>query len=133
MLRTSVLFGEVECRSTTFSQDVLSGAATTFYVDCFRNHTSIRWLAEGLHLMVDSGISGLVLAAGENDSSRSAFAEALLAHVGRETDRLVLGYAKDGTPHNLALDMSWARTVLPTPPLDLNESLSREYPFGSTG
>jgi len=133
VLRTSVLFGEVESRSTTFSQDVLSGAATAFYVDCFRNHTSIRWLAGGLHLMVDSGISGLVLAAGENDSSRSAFAEALLNHVGRATDRLVQGYAPDGTPHNLALNVSWARTVLPSPPLSLNESLSAEYPPGSTG
>jgi dTDP-4-dehydrorhamnose reductase len=127
VLRTSVLFGSTTSERPTFSQDLLEGRIETVFVDSFRHHTSIDWLAATLTGIMDSGITGLVHAAGLHDQSRAAFAEALFEHIRRPEDIPASGYTTGKIPRNLALDMSRACAILPLKPLDLASSIAREY------
>ncbi len=130
VLRTSVLFGKTTSERPTFSQDLLEGRIDTVFVDGFRHHTSIDWLAETVPGIADSGFTGLVHAAGLHDQSRAAFAEALFVHLGKAADLPVPGYSSGRIPRNLALDMSLACAILPLKPLDLGSSIAREYAAG---
>lgn len=107
-VRTSVLCGETPSRRTTFSQDVLSGRVNRVYVDSWRNHTPIDWLAGLVPLLVDEGATGLVIASGRYARSRSAYAEALLRKRGMPMEHLVLDYAPDGIPLRLDLKGKWS-------------------------
>ena len=104
IIRTSVLYGDTPSEKTTFSQDLLSGKINTVYVDSWRNHTPIHWLAGILPGLVSTGESGLVIASGRYAQSRSAFAEALLERHGKSTDHLVHAYAPYGIPSKLYLN-----------------------------
>ena len=103
IVRTSVLCGETGSSRTTFSEDLLSGKINTVYVDSWRNHTPIHWLAGILREFVEKEHSGLVIASGKYSQSRSAYAEALLKSRGRSTDHLILEYAPPGVPSRLHL------------------------------
>ncbi len=103
IVRTSVLCGETSSDRTTFSQDVLSGRVSTVYVDSWRNHTPIHWLAGILPELASKEQSGLVIASGKYSMSRSAYAEALLKRRGKSTDHLILEYAPPGVPSRLHL------------------------------
>jgi dTDP-4-dehydrorhamnose reductase len=122
-----VLFGRTESARSTFSEDILDGKVKRAYVDSFRHHTSLGWLASVALEAAGSGLAGLFHAAGLHDQSRAAFAEALIAHTGFEGKAPVQGYSPAGVPRNLALDMTRACAMLPCRPLDLVESLSLEY------
>lgn len=102
-VRTSVLCGETPSRRTTFSRDVLSGRISRVYVNSWRNHTPIDWLAGLVPVLLDEGAAGLVIACGRYARSRSAYAEALLGKRGMPVDRLVLDYAPAGIPRRLDL------------------------------
>lgn len=102
-VRTSVLCGETPSRRTTFSQDVLTGRVNRVYVNSWRNHTPIDWLAGMVPVLVDEGATGLVIASGRYARSRSAYAEALLGKRGMPADHLLLDYAPAGTPPRLDL------------------------------
>lgn len=103
IVRTSVLCGETSSNRTTFSQDVLSGRVNTVYVDSWRNHTPIHWLAGILPELVSEGKSGLVIASGKYSHSRSAYAEALLRKHGKSEEYLIQEYAPPGIPARLNL------------------------------
>jgi len=103
VVRTSVLYGETSSNRTTFSQDVLSGKITSVFVNCWRNHTPIHWLAGLLPELLEKGIAGLVIASGKYSQSRSAFAEALLKKHEKSTDHLIQKYAPPGVPLRLHL------------------------------
>ncbi len=102
-VRTSVLCGETPSRRTTFSQDILSGRVNRVYVNSWRNHTPMDWLAGLVPVLVDEGATGLVIASGRYARSRSAYAEALLVKRGMPVDHLVLDYAPAGIPPRLDL------------------------------
>ncbi len=76
--RTSVLTGKSGAKKPTFSEEILSGKARSFFVDSFRNHTDIFLLAEWLEEMLLSTASGLILAAAPYSQSRMAYASLLL-------------------------------------------------------
>ncbi len=76
--RTSVLVGIAGAKNPTFSEDIIEGRATTFHVDCFRNHTDIRLLAGFLLTELTSSRSGLILAAAPYSMSRAAYASSIL-------------------------------------------------------
>jgi dTDP-4-dehydrorhamnose reductase len=78
VVRTSVLVGHAGALMPTFSEDILSGRATQFHVDCFRNHTDIASLARYLSSCLYSSLAGLILAAAPYSMSRAAFAYSLL-------------------------------------------------------
>jgi len=78
VVRTSVLVGKTGAGTPTFTEDILSGRATQFHVDCFRNHTDINSLAEYLKGCLFSSLSGLVLAAAPYSTSRAAYAFSIL-------------------------------------------------------
>ncbi|MCK5134091.1 MAG: sugar nucleotide-binding protein, partial [Candidatus Sabulitectum sp.] len=78
IVRTSILVGNAGAKMTTFSEDILSGTATHFHVDCFRNHTDINALARFLSNCLYSSRSGLILAAAPYAMSRAAYAYSLL-------------------------------------------------------
>ncbi len=103
IVRTSVLCGETSSDRTTFSEDVLSGRVSTVYVDSWRNHTPIHWLAGILPKLAAKEQSGLVIASGKYSMSRSAYAEALLKRRGKSADHLILEYAPPGVPSRLHL------------------------------
>lgn len=97
IVRTSVLVGEAGAKTTTFSEDILSGRATQFHVDCFRNHTDIGALAQFLSECLYSSRAGLILAAAPYAMSRAAYAYTLLQ---QDIDLIP---APDDIPHDLTL------------------------------
>ncbi len=103
IVRTSVLCGETSSERKTFSQDILSGKVTEVFVNSWRNHTPIHWIAGILPELVSKGESGLVIASGKYSQSRSAYAEALLEKHGKNAEYLVQEYAPPGTPSKLSL------------------------------
>ncbi|MEN8209631.1 MAG: sugar nucleotide-binding protein [Candidatus Fermentibacteria bacterium] len=103
IVRTSVLCGETGSNKTTFSEDLLCGKIQRVFVDSWRNHTDIHWLAGILPGLAVQGRSGLVIASGRYSQSRSAYAEALLQSRQGSTDHLVLEYAPPGVPSRLHL------------------------------
>lgn len=97
IVRTSVLVGEAGAKMSTFSEDILSGAATRFHVDCFRNHTDIRALARFLSSCLNSSRSGLILATAPYAMSRAAYAYSLLQQ------DINLIPAPNDIPHDISL------------------------------
>ncbi len=112
IVRTSVLCGETSSDRTTFSQDILSGKVTRVFVDCWRNHTPIHWLAGILPELLHSGESGLVIASGRYAQSRSAYAEALLLKHGKSANHLIQEYAPPGVPTRLHLKGKYYTTSI---------------------
>lgn len=102
VVRTSVLVGSAGARMTTFSEDILSGRATVFHVNCFRNHTAIDALARYLSDCLYSSRSGLILAAAPYAMSRAAYAYSLLQK------EINLIHAPSDIPHDLSLKPSEA-------------------------
>jgi dTDP-4-dehydrorhamnose reductase len=100
IVRTSVLVGNAGAKSTTFSEDIHSGRATMFYVDCFRNHTDLNALARFLSKCLFSSVHGLVLAAAPYSMSRAAYAYSLLKK------EINLVHAPSSIPHDLTLKPS---------------------------
>lgn len=100
VVRTSVLTGIVGAVRPTFTEDILQGRATSFHVDCFRNHTDIRLLAAFLEGAILSSLSGLVLAAAPHSMSRAAYAYSILS----KDIRMIP--APDDIPHDLTLKPS---------------------------
>lgn len=78
VVRTSVLVGEIGARRPTFTEEILSGAASRFYADSIRHHTPIIPLAETLHRLAGEGTSGLILAASPLAMSRLTYAATLI-------------------------------------------------------
>ncbi len=103
VVRTSVLCGETRSKRTTFSHDVLCGRIRTVWVDSWRNHTPIRWLAGILPELLEQGRSGLVIASGKYARTRAAYAEALLRAHEMPTEHLMLEYSPPGVPSMLDL------------------------------
>ncbi|MBN2587817.1 MAG: sugar nucleotide-binding protein [Candidatus Fermentibacteraceae bacterium] len=103
VVRTSVLCGETRSKRTTFSHDVLCGRIRNVWVDSWRNHTPVRWLARLLPELLERGRSGLVIASGKCARTRAAYAEALLRAHGMPTDHLILEYSPPGIPSSLDL------------------------------
>lgn len=97
IVRTSILVGDAGAKMSTFSEDILSGSATHFHVDCFRNHTDINALAQFLSECLFSSRSGLILAAAPYAMSRAAYAYSLLQ---RDINLIP---APDDIPHDLTL------------------------------
>jgi dTDP-4-dehydrorhamnose reductase len=97
VVRTSVLTGKAGAKMTTFSEDILSGRASSFHVNCFRNHTDLNALARFLSRCLFSSTSGLVLAAAPYSMSRASYAYTLL----RKQINLV--HAPDDIPHDLTM------------------------------
>ncbi len=97
IVRTSILVGEAGAIMSTFSEDILSGTATHFHVDCFRNHTDISALARFLSSCLYSARSGLILATAPYAMSRAAYAYSLL-----QKD-INLIPAPNDIPHDLSL------------------------------
>ncbi len=100
VVRTSVLTGKAGAKMTTFSEDILSGRASGFHVDCFRNHTDINALARFLSKCLFSSMNGLVLAAAPYSMSRASYAYTLL----KKDINLINGPSH--IPHDLTLKPS---------------------------
>jgi len=126
-LRTSVVFGDIPTVRRTFSEEILAGLVSHVYVDSWRNHTPVHWLAGLLPLMLDKGASGLFIATAGVAQTRSAFTEALLRHVGIESIRPELAYADERTPRRLDLRPDRLSEFLGTPCPSLDEALALEY------
>ncbi|MCK5784989.1 MAG: sugar nucleotide-binding protein [Candidatus Sabulitectum sp.] len=105
IVRTSILVGDAGAKMTTFSEDILSGRATHFHVDCFRNHTDINALARFLSICLYSSRAGLILAATPYAMSRAAYAYSLLK---RDINLIP---APNNIPHDLTLRPS---EIIPT-------------------
>lgn len=103
VIRTSVLCGDVKSKKTTFSQDILSGRVRKVFVDCWRNHTSIHWLAGTLPDLLEKAVSGVLIVAGKFPQSRSAYAEALLRDAGKDPGQLIHIYSPPNLPSKLYL------------------------------
>lgn len=97
IVRTSILVGEAGAKMATFSEDILSGAATHFHVDCFRNHTDINALARFLSNCLYSARSGVILATAPYAMSRAAYAYSIL-----QKDINLIPASND-IPHDLSL------------------------------
>lgn len=130
VLRTSVLFGETPGERLSFSSKLLRGEVRKVYVDSWRNHTPVRWLASIVPELLSTGARGLVVAAARYSSSRAAFAEALFAHVGRDPSELELCYSPGGTPRRLDLLPELLARLLGRDAPDLEQALSMEYGAG---
>jgi len=126
--RTSVVFGPSPSRESTFSEAVLAGEVPAFFTDSWRNHTPLGWLAETLLDLVERGASGLLLVSARWEQTRSAFAEALLAHMRGDARDLPLAYRPQGVPETLALRPERMERILDRKAPDLHESLQLEYP-----
>lgn len=127
VLRTSVLFGEIGGDRTTFSGDLVRGLVTRVYIDSFRNHTPIHWLAALLPELLAKGATGILMAAGRYSVSRSAFAEALFEHLGKDASGLELATAPEGTPLKLHLRPERLARVLGRDLPGVPESIDLEY------
>ena len=127
--RTSVVFGPSPSKASTFSEAVLAGEVPAFFTDSWRNHTPVGWLAETLLDLAERGASGLLLVSARWEQTRSAFAEALLEHVGRDAQDLPLAYRPPGVPETLALRPQRMERILNRKAPDLHESLQLEYPI----
>lgn len=101
LVRTSVLCGETTSVRRTFSQDVLLGRIRRVWVDSWRNHTPVSWLAGLLPELMSGDVRGLVLATGKIARTRAAYAEALLRKHGMPTEHLVAEYSPPGIPSML--------------------------------
>lgn len=97
IVRTSILVGNAGAAMSTFSEDILSGKATRFHVDCFRNHTDINALARFLSTCLLSLRTGLLIAAAPYAMSRAAYAFSLLKR------DINLVHAPSDIPHDLTL------------------------------
>ncbi|MFO7949727.1 MAG: sugar nucleotide-binding protein [Candidatus Fermentibacteraceae bacterium] len=126
--RTSVVFGPSPSKASTFSEAVLAGEVPAFFTDSWRNHTPVSWLAETLLDLAERGASGLFLVSARWEQTRSAFAEALLEHMGLDAPDLPLAYRPSGVPETLALRPQRLERVLGQTAPDLRESLQLEYP-----
>lgn len=126
--RTSVVFGPAPSKASTFSEAVLAGEVPAFFTDSWRNHTPVGWLAETLLDLAERSASGLLLVSARWEQTRSAFAEALLEHVGRDAPDLPLAYRPPRVPETLALRPERLERVLGQSAPDLHESLEMEYP-----
>jgi dTDP-4-dehydrorhamnose reductase len=128
IMRTSVLFGEIGGRKrTTFSGDLLRGRVRSVYVDSWRNHTPVHWLASILPELLAAGAAGTVIATAKYSTSRSAFAEALFEYVGKDVSGLELSYSPEGTPRRLHLLPDLLARLLGREPPDVEESIALEY------
>ena len=85
---------------STFSEDILSGRASSFHVNCFRNHTDINALARFLSECLFSSMNGLVLAAAPYSMSRASYAYTLLGK------QINLVHSSGNIPHDLTLKPS---------------------------
>jgi dTDP-4-dehydrorhamnose reductase len=103
-VRTSVLCGETSSHRTTFSQEILTGSINRVFVDSWRNHTPIHWLAGLLPELLKKEEKGLVIASGRYCQSRSSYAETLLRKNGRSTEHLLYEYSPPGIPSRLQLE-----------------------------
>lgn len=128
VVRTSVVFGPSPSRGSTFSEAILAGDVPAFYTDSWRNHTPVGWLADTILDLAARGASGLVMASARWEHSRSAFAEALLEHLGLDSSGLPLAYRPPGVPQTLALRPRRLELILGRKAPDLHESLQLEYP-----
>lgn len=127
ILRTSVVFGEIDCRRKTFSQEVMDGTASKVYVDCWRNHTPVHWLAGILPRVLETDASGLFIASSTYAQTRAAFAEALLRFVRFAGERPELAYAPPGTPSRLDMRPERLSVLLGAPCPSLDEAIGLEY------
>lgn len=128
IVRTSVLFGAPGASRKTFSEELLSGSVNVAYADCWRNHTSIRWLAETLLRLSTMDAAGLLMVCSGESHSRSAFAEIFLRAYGR-TDMPRPGYRPAGVPADLTLLPEKAELVLGEKMPGLEQSIAFETPF----
>jgi len=131
ILRTSVVFGDIQSARMTFSEEILAGRVSRVYVDSWRNHTPVHWLARLLPRMLEKGASGLFIAAAAEAQTRSAFAEALLRHMGGRRSLPELAYANARTPLKLDLRPDRLARLIGTPCPSLEEALELEYEKGS--
>ncbi len=131
VIRTSVLFGEAGSVRPTFSEELLGGAVESVWVDSYRNHTPIHWLARVSLEAAASGATGRLVLAGRHSLSRSAFAEMLIAHVGTGTPPRG-GYRPAGVPGDLSLDPGRAVRLLGAEMPDPFQSFEMEYPGGQS-
>jgi dTDP-4-dehydrorhamnose reductase len=128
IVRTSVLFGTPGASRKTFSEELLSGSVAVAYADCWRNHTSIRWLAETLLRLSAMDAAGLLMVCSGESHSRSAFAEILLRAHGRK-DMPRPGYRPAGIPADLTLLPEKAELLLGEKMPGLEQSMAFEMPF----
>lgn len=128
--RTSVVFGPSPSASPTFSEAILDGRVPAFYTDSWRNHTPVGWLAGTLLSLADSDACGLMLVCARWEQTRSAFAEALLRHLGRDADGLPTAYRPSGVPESLALRPSLMEQAIGEDAPGLHRALELEYPVG---
>jgi dTDP-4-dehydrorhamnose reductase len=126
ILRTSVLFGEAGAATPTFTEELLLGRVPVVWTDCHRNHTPISWLASKALETGLSGASGLVLAAGRDSLTRSAFADMFCERMGLPPVRA--GYRPSGVPGDLSLDPVRGPAVVGEAPGAL-EAFDIEYPL----
>ncbi len=126
--RTSVVFGPSPSQRSTFSEAILDGEVPAFFTDSWRNHTPVGWLAETVLDLAERGASGLLLVCARWEHTRSAFAEALLEHMGRDSSDLPLAYRPRSVPETLALRPGRMERILGREAPDLHESLQLEYP-----
>ncbi len=78
IVRTSVLVGDVGAENPTFSEDILSGRAKSFYADSIRHHTPIVPFAKTLLRLAAENTAGIVLAASPNAQCRLSYATGLI-------------------------------------------------------
>ena len=126
--RTSVVFGPSSSKASTFSEAALAGEVPAFFTDSWRNHTPVGWLAETLLELAERGASGLLLVCARWEQTRSAFAEALLEHVGCENSDIPFAYRPPEVPETLALRPERMERILNRKAPDLHQSLQLEYP-----
>jgi dTDP-4-dehydrorhamnose reductase len=103
IVRTSVLCGNARSSRATFSEEILSGDLRRVFVNSWRSHTPIEWLAGLVPSILSEGVRGLVIASGGVCRSRSAYAQELLRSHGMSWDNLEFAYAPPGVPERLDL------------------------------
>ncbi len=96
VVRTSVLVGDVGARQTTFSEDILSGRARSFYADSIRHHTGIMPLAAELHRLAAGSRKGVIIVASPLAMSRLGYATGLIPDPAQ-------ALAPRGVPRNLTM------------------------------
>ena len=126
--RTSVVFGPSPSRNQTFSEALLAGGVPSLYLDSWRNHTPVSWLADSLLSAAERCASGLLAICGRWEQTRSAFGEALMRHLGRDPSTLSFAYRPNGVPRNLAMRPWRMERLLGRQAPDLLQSLEMEYP-----